>query len=236
MYSVKEREFLAFAKQPGNVPDIISIEHSPKQLKCFNLERPLIVTDNGYYSEENMMKFALHNMKFLTLADTNITWVCETVDALRETLTGMSSTCQFDSSVCGATAIRMHEFGRVRQRSRNGKLSGKDETVVRPLYVHVFFSPNNDAKKQLAFRKDLLELKDQVEEEVEEFTNAAQRKIERYLICSKKGRSGQLKVGFNDKAIAEATKYILRLFCARQQSLLRRCTEGFQHPIILKAL
>ena len=96
LYSVKEREPLAFAKQPGNVPDVISIENTLKQLKCFNLEKPLIVTDNGYYSEENMMKFALRNMKFLTLVDPNITWVRETVDALRETLAGMSSTCQFD--------------------------------------------------------------------------------------------------------------------------------------------
>ena len=207
LYSVKEREPLAFAKQPGNVPDVISIENTLKQLKCLNLERPLIVTDNGYYSEENMMKFALSNMKFLTLADPNVTWVRETVDALRETLAGMSSTCPFDPSVCGATVMRTHEFGRVRQRSRNGKLSGEEETFVRRLYVHVFYSPDNDIKKQLAFRKDLLELKAQVEDGVAEFTKSAQRKIERYLICSKKGRGGQLRVSFNDKAIVEATKY-----------------------------
>ena len=66
LYSVKEREPLAFARQPGNVPDVISIENALTQLKCFSLEKPLIVTDNGYYSQENMMKFALRNMKFLT--------------------------------------------------------------------------------------------------------------------------------------------------------------------------
>ena len=207
LYSVKEREPLAFAKQPGNVPDVISIENTLKQLKCLNLERPFIVTDNGYYSEENMIKFALRNMKFLTLADANVTWVRETVDALRETLAGMTSTCPFDPSFCGATAIRTHEFGRVRQRSRNGKLGGENETFVRRLYVHVFYSPNSDTKKQLAFRKELLELEAQVEDGVEEFTKSAQQKIEQYLVCSKKGRGGQLKVGFNDKAIVEATKY-----------------------------
>ena len=219
LYSVKDREPLAFAKQPGNVPDVISIENTLKQLKCLNLERPLIVTDNGYYSEENMMKFALRNMKFLTLADPNITWVRETVDALRETLAGMSSTCPFDPSVCGATAMRMHEFGRVRQRSRNGKLSGEEETFVRRLYVHVFYSPDNDTKKQLAFRKDLLELKAQVEDGVEEFTKSAQRKIERYLVCSKKGRGGQLKVGFNDKATTEAKKYFGYFSLVSNQSM-----------------
>ena len=207
LYSVKDPEPLEFAKQPGNVPDVISIENTLKQLKCFSLDRPLIVTDNGYYSEENMMKFSLRNMKFLTLADSNVTWVRQAIDALREQLAGMSSTCPFDPSVSGATLMRMHEFGRVRQRSRNGKQSGEEETFVRRLYIHVFYSPDNDTKKQLAFRKDLLELKAQLEEGMEEFTTSAQRKIERYLISSKKGRGGQLKVNFNDKAILEAKRY-----------------------------
>jgi transposase len=195
------------AKQPGNVPDVISIENTLKQLKCLNLEKPLVVTDNGYYSQENMMKFASHNMKFLTLVDPNIVWVRKTVDALRETLASMSSTCPFDPTVCGATTTRTHEFSRVRQRSRNGKVAGEKETFSRRLYVHVFYSPDNEAKKELAFRKDLLELKSQVEDGVAEFTKSAQKKIDKYLVCSTKGRGGQLKVGFNDKTIAEAKRY-----------------------------
>jgi len=121
LYSVKDSEPLAFAKQPGNVPDVISIENALKQIKCLGLEKPLIVTDNGYHSQDNMMKFASRNMKFLTLVDTNIVWVREMVDALRENLAGMSSTCPFDPTICGATATRMHEFTRFRQRSRNGR-------------------------------------------------------------------------------------------------------------------
>ncbi|MEI6652991.1 MAG: transposase, partial [Chlorobiaceae bacterium] len=219
LYSVKEREPLAFAKQPGNVPDVISIENALTQLKCFSLEKPLIVTDNGYYSQENMMKFALRNMKFLTLVDPNVTWVREAVDALRETLASMSSTCPFDPSVCGAVTMRTHEFRQVRQRSRNGKLAGEEETFLRRLYVHVFYSPDNDTRKQLAFRKDLLELKAQVEDGVAEFTKSAQRKIDRYLVCSKKGRGGQVKVGFNDKATIEAKKYFGYFALVSNQSM-----------------
>ena len=177
LYSVKDREPLAFAKQPGNVPDVISIENTLKQIKCLDLEKPLIVTDNGYYSQENMMKFVLRNMKFLTLVDPDVVWVRETVDALRGKLASMSSTCPFDPSVCGATTTRKHEFSRVRLRSRNGKAVGEKETFSRSLYVHVFYSPDNDAKRELAFRKDLLELKVQVEGGVTEFTKSAQRKI-----------------------------------------------------------
>jgi transposase len=207
LYSVKAREPLAFAKQPGNVPDVISIENALSQLKCLGLEKPLIVTDNGYYSQNNMMEFARRNVKFLTLVDPNIIWVRETIDALHETLASMSSTCPFDPSICGATASTMHEFSRTRQRSRNGKFSGCDEAFSRRLYVHVFYSPANEAKKELAFRKDLLELKTQVENGIMEFSKSAQQKIEKYLICSKKGRGGKLKVNFNDHAIGKAKRY-----------------------------
>ncbi len=207
LYSVKAREPIAFAKQPGNIPDVISIENTLAQLKCLNPEKPLIVTDNGYYSQKNMMEFALRNVKFLTLVDSNIVWVRETIDALRATLATMSSTCPFDPSICGATMPRMHQFERVRRRSRNGKVAGDTETIVRRLYVHVYYSPDNEAKKELAFRRDLLELKAQMEDGRLEFTKSAQKKIDKYLICSRKGRRGQLKVGFNDQAIAEAKKY-----------------------------
>lgn len=207
LYSINDMEPLAFAKQPGNVPDVISIENTLKQLKCLNLEKPLIVTDNGYYSQENMARFASRNMKFLTLVDPNITWVRQTIDSLREELAGMSSTCPFDPSVCGATMTRMHEFNRTRQRNRNGKSAREEEMFSRRLYVHVFYSFDNDAKKELNFRKELLELKALLEEGMTELTTSAQRKIDKYLVCSRKGRTGQLKIGFNDKAIAEAKKY-----------------------------
>lgn len=235
LYSVKAREPLAFSKQPGNVPDVISIENTLAQLKCLSLESPLIVTDNGYYSQKNMMEFARRNVKFLTLVDPDIIWVRETVDVLRETLAGMSSTCPFDPSVCGATSLRMHEFSWVRQRSRNGKVTGEKETFSRRLYVHVYYSPDNEAKKELAFRKDLLELKAQVEDGTTEFTHSAQRKIDKYLICSRKGRGGKLKVGFHDKAIAEAKKYFgyfalvsnqaMDTFCALENYRLREKIE-----------
>lgn len=235
LYSVKAREPLVYAKQPGNVPDVISIENTLSQLKSLSLENPLIVTDNGYYSQKNMMEFAQRNVKFLTLVDSDIVWVRETVDALREEIVGMSSTCPFDPSVCGATSLRMHTFSRVRQRSRNDNIAGEKEFFSRRLYVHVYYSQENEAKKELSFRKNLLELKAQVEDGTTVFTKSAQKKIDKFLICSRKGRGGKLKVGFDDKAIAEAKKYFgyfalvsnkaMDTFCALEYYRLREKIE-----------
>ena len=207
LYSVNSREPLAFAKQPGNIPDVISIENTLSQLKCFDMKNPLVVTDNGYYSQKNMMEFATRNVKFLTLADPNITWIRSAVEDLREEIASMSSTCPFDPSVCGATLSKMHEYRKVRKRSRNGRVAGEEEVFSRRLYVHIYYSPDNEAKKELSFRKNLIELKTQVEAGNVDFTKSAQKKIEKFLICSKKGRGGHMKISFNDKAITEEKRF-----------------------------
>ena len=219
LYSVKDREPIAFAKQPGNVPDVISIENTLTQLKCFDLKSPLVVTDNGYYSQKNMMEFAVRNVKFLTLVDSNITWVREAVDSLRETIASMSSTCHFDPSICGGTLSKMHDYSKVRQRSRNGKDAGEIESFSRRLYIHIYYSPDNDAKKELTFRKSLLELKAQVESGSSEFTKSAQGKIKKFLVCSNKDRKGQVKVSFNDEAIAKEKLYFGYFALATNQAM-----------------
>ena len=102
------------------------------------------------------MEFVLRNVKFPTLVDPNIVWVRETVDALRATLAGMSGTCPFDPSICGATSLRMHRFSRERRRSRNGKVAGEKETIQRRLYAHVYYSPDNEARKNSPFARACL--------------------------------------------------------------------------------
>lgn len=207
IYSVKDREPIAFAKQPGNIPDVISIENAIAQLRCFDIEKPLVVTDNGYYSEKNIMEFARKNLKFLTLADPEITWVRSAVDSLRGQFDGMSAVCPFDVNICGASMTRMHEFKRTRERSRNGVASGETECFSKRLYLHVFYSQENAHKHALSFRRELLKLKELLEAGQTEFTQAAERRIAKYLICSKVGRGGKLNVTFNDPACAEAKRY-----------------------------
>lgn len=207
LYSVKDREPLAFAKQPGNIPDVISIENTLKQLKCLDLKKSLVVTDNGFYCQDNMMEFAWHNLKFLTLVDPDVIWVREAVDELRSALAGMTAICPFDLNISGATTTKMHEFSRKRLRTRGDKSSGDLDVFTRRLYVHVFYSHDNEGKKEVAFKKKLLELKAQLEGGVTEFSKSAQHRIKKFLVCSRMGRGGLLKVGFNDEAIAKAKRY-----------------------------
>ncbi len=207
LYSVKDKEPIAFAKQPGNIPDVISIDNAISQMQCFEVKKPLIVTDNGYYSEKNMLEFVTNNMKFLTLADSNITWIRNAIDSVKDNVDSMLGVCHFDINISGATTQIMHDFKRKRQRSRNGMNAGDTEVITKRLYVHVFYSMENANKSNIAFKSELLALKEQLEADITEFTPSAERKIKKYLITSRVGRGGKLNVTFNNEAYAQAKKY-----------------------------
>lgn len=206
LYSVNDRQPIAFTKQPGNVPDVISIQNALRQLKCFNVEKPVVVTDNGFYSQANMAEFARNNMKFLTLASTGNVWVRDIVDELRGQLGTLSSLCSFDMTVHCATKMIMRDFSFVRQRTRGGISAGQTEMISRRIYVHVYFSKDHANKDEQTLVQDLVELKKQVENGVD-LSEGGQKKADRFLLCSRAGRGGKLKVAFNEEAFEQARKY-----------------------------
>lgn len=207
LYSVKDREPIAFAKQPGNIPDVIALDNAIEQLNCFDIEKPLVTTDTGYYSHDNIRDMCRRNMKFLTLIDTDVIMARDAVETLRDKLESMSAVCPFDYAVSGASLSVMHTFTWQRQRRRAEKQAGDDEVMQRRLYFHVFKSNDLVSKHEVSFRQRLMELKRQVEEGVPEFTEAAQKRIDRYLVQSRVGRGGNLHVTFNEEECAGARKY-----------------------------
>lgn len=206
LYSVNDRQPVAFAKQPGNVPDVISIQNAIRQLQCFDIDKPVVVTDNGFYSQANMAEFARNSMKFLTLASPSTLWIREIVDELRDRLDSVSSVCSFDTSVHCASKMVMKELSVVRQRSRGGIAAGEAETFSRRLYVHVCYSRDRATKDEQRLVNDLFELKRLVEAG-EQLSPAGEKKAEKFLHCSTVGRGGKLKVAFRDEAFREARKY-----------------------------
>ena len=206
LYSVADRQPIAFAKQPGNIPDVISIKNAIKQIKCLPVNKPLVVTDNGFCCQANLAEYARNNMKFLTLIRTNVLWVREEIDASREELGTLDAVCPSDITIRGATRLRMHKMSIVRQRTRGGVAAGDTEEFERRLYVHVFFNHDRVVKDEQNLIADLFELKKMVEDEIP-LSESGQAKADKYLICSRVGRGGKLKVSFNDKAFQEAKRF-----------------------------
>ena len=53
-----------------------------------------------------------------------------------------------------------------------------------------------------------MELKQQIEDGMAEFTDTAQKRIEKYLTISRQGRGGRLRVTFNEEECAKAREYL----------------------------
>lgn len=56
LYSMSSRAPIAFAKIPGNIPDSMTVPNALKLLSSLHMDKAEVVTDNGYYSEDNILE------------------------------------------------------------------------------------------------------------------------------------------------------------------------------------
>ena len=207
LYSVMDREPIAFTKQPGNLPDVTSLANALKQLQTLSNEKSLIVTDNGYYSQSNMAEMAKAGMHFLTAAPHSLRWIKDLIDENRARIDDIDNMCPFDRGISGICIPVMRDLSIIRKRSRNGVQAGDKETFKRRLYVHIYFNRSNEGRDELALREKLATLKEQLENGVSVFDEASEEKIKTFLNVSRKGRGGKIHVSFNNDAYKEAGRY-----------------------------
>lgn len=206
LYSVKNRLPIAYCKQPGNIPDVISIQTALKQLSVLGVTKPLIVTDNGYYSMGNMVEFLDSNMKFLTLASRSATWLRDIVEEALAELDNLDNICPYDTQVKGKTVSKMQEFSRLRHRSTASAKAGEIQKFSRRIYVHILRNSEIQTCKTRALEEELTALRSTVLSG-EELSESAAKKVEKYLILSRQGRGGKLTVKFNQEAFNETAKF-----------------------------
>jgi transposase len=206
LYSVKNRLPIAYCKQPGNIPDVISIQTALKQLSVLGVTKPLIVTDNGYYSMGNMVEFLDSNMKFLTLASRSATWLRDIVEEALAELDNLDNICPYDTQVKGKTVSKMQEFSRLRHRSTASAKAGETQKFSRRIYIHILRNSEIQTCKTRALEEELTALRSTVLSG-EELSESAAKKVEKYLILSRQGRGGKLTVKFNQEAFNETAKF-----------------------------
>ncbi len=209
LYSIESRQPVAFTKQPGNLPDVSSIENALKQLSVLGVEHAEIVTDNGYYSESNLSEMLQKGFGFVTLAKTNIKWIRPEIETRIEELSSIHSVCPFDPTTHGVTVMLMHDFGKVRKYAshKSGAEKGAVETFKRRVYLHIYFNASRQAEDRIEFETDLMELKSMIEEgiPVDALSRSAQEKVRKYMSISTWGK--KTTVRFKDKDCQEAYKY-----------------------------
>lgn len=209
LYSIESRQPVAFTKQPGNQPDVITIENALKQLQVLGINKAEIVTDNGYYSEKNLVELLHAHFDFITLIKVGIKWVRKELDSRPDEFRTAGSACPFDTNTHGITVTLMQEFSRARKYAsrKKGLSEGDAETFRRRIYLHLYFNSLRRVEQDAAFDKDIFELKSLVEDDIpeEDLSDSAAEKIRKYLLLRHYGR--KTRVTFNEKAIAVQKKY-----------------------------
>lgn len=209
LYSVETRQPVVFTKQPGNQPDVITIENALKQLQALGVKKAEIVTDNGYYSEKNLAEMLHAHFDFITLVKTSINWVKQELETRFEEFSSTDSACPFDTNTHGVSIMLKHEFTRQRKyaSTKKGLAGGTQESFERRFYLHLYFNPFRKVEQDSLFDKDMFELKYLVEKGTpeESLSPGAVEKIKKYLNINSRGSS--VNVTFNEKAIADAKKY-----------------------------
>ena len=209
LYSIDSRQPIAFTKQPGNLPDVTSVTNAIKQLTALGVNTTEIVTDNGYYSEQNLSELLHAGFDFITLAKTSLTWIRPEIDKHMEELDDFRSICPFDHATHGVTVTLMHDFKKIRKYSshKSGAEKGSEEIFSRRIYLHIYFNQSRQNDDKTALQDDLYELKTLLESgtPVDELSPAAQEKARKYFTVKKWGN--KITATANNKAIKDANKY-----------------------------
>ena len=209
LYSIETRQPIAFTKQPGNLPDVITIENALKQLSMLGLGNAEIITDNGYYSEHNLAALFLADFDFVTLVKTGLKWVKAEIDAHADDFGRVSSVCPFDTGTRGISVMLMREFVKIRKYAskKSGLEKGDEELFSRRVYLNIYFNSMRKAEEDIQFDEDLIELRGIIETgaKVECLPKAAQDKVKKYLHVKCWG--SKIHVSYNEAACREAKRY-----------------------------
>ena len=209
LYSIENRQPVAFTRQPGNLPDVIAIENALSQLSVLGIRNAQVVTDNGYYSEPNLSLMLQKGFGFITLVKTSIKWVRPEIDRHMEALSTISTACPYDATTHGITVMLMHEFNKERKYAshKKGTAKGSTETFSRRIYLHIFFNASKQAEDRIAFEEDLMELKKLIEDgtPLTDLPDSSQEKIRKYMLIRTWG--SKTTVSFREQACQDAYKY-----------------------------
>lgn len=239
LFSTKDQQPIAFMRQPGNIPDVISVKNAIKQLSVLGMDKPLVVLDGGFFSDENILSFIHDHTKFLMRASVSCRWIRPDLDEVMEDLGIPSNTCPFDSNIYGTTRRITLEFPVIRKRTRNGINAGDVINEDYRIYLHFFRNAEKERQDKAALMDDIQSVKKQLEQGVDSsLLSVAESKIMNKFL-SVKERAGKLTVTMKDKAILKAAKYCgyfvlvsnetMDTFEALQEYRLREKTEeGFR--------
>ena len=114
-YSISTRQPVCYMSVPGNIPDVIAVENATKQLKALGLEQSEVISDCGFYSEDNLSLLLQSSFDFITRAQYDVKWIRPEIDKVLRKLEDTGNMCPDEAGTYGVSTCIMHEFTRTRK-------------------------------------------------------------------------------------------------------------------------
>ena len=209
LYSLNTEQPFAYWSQPGNIPDSICVENALKQLDFLDIDKPMVVTDNGFCTQDNIVSYIQDHTRFASRITRNDgKWVSDTIDKHLPDLDDINNVIDFDEDIAGVcTTVRPMLSYTAKYTSANHK-KGEHVSLTPRLYLGIFRSRSRRFEAERILTKDLYELKRMIEDGKEDqLSEAAMNRALKYLNWTT-SRSGTIKVSFNKEAVDEAKKYM----------------------------
>ena len=80
------------------------------QLSALGISKAIIVTDNGYWSPENIAEYFVMKYDFITKVQTRLAWVNDEIQKHAADFDVASNCCPFDVTTHAATVVMAQEF------------------------------------------------------------------------------------------------------------------------------
>ena len=205
LYSMTSRRPLAYAKQPGNVPDVISVDNALKQLQALTDKKITLVTDVGYASEAGLGAILHAGQHVLTRVKVGWKWVREQVDAHLDGLGDVTNIMDCDVLTKGVTVTLTRElpFKRVYASKAKGLRAGDTDHVRRRVHLHLYYDQARKEEQDRAFWLELMDVRRLVEEGTP-LDERAEGIRDRYLKVIRRGKSTKVEV--RKEAASEACR------------------------------
>ena len=239
LFCLEDHQPIAFSRQPGNIPDVISVLNALKQLSVLGMDKPLLVLDGGFFSEDNILSFMHAHTKFLMRGQIDGKWIFPELQTIASQLEKPSNSWQDDPDMYCMTRRISHQFTYERQRTRGGVAKGSTIVEEHRLYLHFILDTGKARLDTAALMKKIQQVKRQLEDGVDPslLTQSERCIADRFII--QKTIRGRLSVTLNDKAIMKETHYYgyfvlvsnekMDAFSALREYRLRELTEeGFR--------
>lgn len=207
LYDLEKSQPIAYAKQPGNLADVASIQYALKQLDFLGISKVQIVTDKGYYSQDNISKFVTQHIKFLTAVPLSVKWINKELEAHKQEIEKACNTCPWDLDISGITVPIKAEFSSSAKRSSKNRGAGAQKIEEHRLYIHLYLNHTRIADDRRKLAREVMDLKNRYEQGLDGLlSESAKKRANQFLIVSRVGRGGKEKVTINEERYQEALK------------------------------